>query len=353
MPIAKLVARFQRSAAPYILLAVAAFLLVAILIPALLVDRTPTTPIGHPNGAVSGSGDQAVPNTKVQGPVIPVYRTGAGQIEQVPLEVYVRNVVASEMPADFELEALKAQALAARTYIVKRLLEHDYSEVPVAGALVTDTVAHQAYKSEDELRRTWGEADYPAKIAKLNRAVNETSNQVILYKGEPILAAFFSTSNGYTENSEDYWTTYIPYLRSVPSPWDQQLSPKFEQTVSLKAQDVMKTLGLPAAVPATTGNAGMRVMATSAGHRIKKLQIGGKSFTGREVREKLGLASSQFLWKVKGTDIEITTFGYGHGVGMSQWGANGMAKAGYDAAAIVKHYYQGVELGQASSILPK
>jgi stage II sporulation protein D len=262
-------------------------------------------------------------------------------------------VLAGEMPTEFELEALKAQALAARTYIMKRLTEQDTSQVPVPGAIVTDTTAHQVYYSENELLRLWGEESFKTRIEKLNRAVNETQNQILTYKGQIILAAFFSTSNGYTENSEDYWANYIPYLRSVASPWDQQLSPKYEQKVILKGSQVYKNLGLPTSVTVTTGNSSIRVLETTDGHRIKRLQIAGKAFTGRDVREKLGLASSQFIWKVKGTDIEITTYGYGHGVGMSQWGAQGMAKAGYAAEEIVKHYYQGIEIQAAASIMKK
>lgn len=354
MSLNKLAARINRTAAPFIVIALGAFLFVAILIPAILVERSPAgnrDSTQYPARVEPGAGTQAANQPK--SPIIPVYRSASALIEQVPLETYVRNVLAAEMPADFELEALKAQALAARTYIVKRLIEHDTSQVPVNGALVTDTVAHQAYKSENELLRLWGDDLYKTRIEKLNRAVNETQNQIILYKGEPILAAFFSTSNGYTENSEDYWTNYIPYLRSVPSPWDKPLSPKYEQTVSLKGKEVMQLLGLPSSLPVSTGSSGMRVLATTEGNRIKKLQLAGKSFSGREVREKLGLASSQFTWKVKGTNIEITTYGYGHGVGMSQWGANGMAREGYDAVAIVKHYYQGVDIGQVPSILQK
>ncbi|WP_246066883.1 stage II sporulation protein D [Paenibacillus koleovorans] len=347
----KLVARLQKSSAPWGLIGLGALLIVSIFIPVLLVDRSPSQPresgfLGQPfvqgNGA---QGEMAKPVT------IPVYRTTSHRIDQVPLEVYVRNVLAAEMPAEFELEALKAQAMAARTYIVKRLVEQDVSNVPVSGALVTDTVEHQAYLSEEEMKTAWGAEVFAARIEKLNRAVGETRDQIITYKGQPILAAFFSTSNGYTENSEDYWSTYIPYLRSVPSPWDKQLSPKYEQKVVLPTKQVFQMLGIPSALPVTTGTSAMRIMESTEGHRLKRVQIAGKQFSGRDVREKLGLASSQFTWKVKGAEIEITTYGYGHGVGMSQWGANGMAQQGYDAQAIVQYYYQGVGLQAASSLL--
>ncbi len=351
----KQLARLGKTAAPLVAIALGSFLVVAILIPAILVDRTPVSErsTGRISTGTTDTANRSILTEQDKTILVPVYRSAAARIEQVPLETYVRGVVAGEMPAEFEVEALKAQALAARTYITKRLIEQDTSQVPVSGAIVTDTTAHQVYYSEEDLKRLWGADSFKVRIEKLNQAVNETQNQILTYKGQVILAAFFSTSNGYTENSEDYWANYIPYLRSVASPWDKKWSPKYEQKVILKGSEVYKSLGLPASVPVTTGNSSIRILETSDGQRIKRLQIAGKSFTGRDVREKLGLASSQFIWKVKGKDIEITTYGYGHGVGMSQWGAQGMAKEGYSAEQIVKHYYQGIEIQPASSILKK
>lgn len=144
-------------------------------------------------------------------PVIPVWLSHEQRIEMVALEDYVRGVVAAEMPMDFELEALKAQAIAARTYVIRRLIKGDYSDMGVGNAVVTDTVQHQAYINELPMNQ----------IEKLNRAVEETAGLIATYNGEPIEALYFSTSNGYTENAEDYFTTAIPYLRSVPSPWDE------------------------------------------------------------------------------------------------------------------------------------
>ena len=301
--------------------------------------------------ATSGStGESALQLGSESAFAVPVYITGEKRIETVPLETYVRNVVAAEMPAEFELEALKAQALAVRTYIVKRWLDQDTSHVPVPGALVTDTTAHQVYADEDQMKRQWGDK-YAAYLEKLNRAVNETKDLILTYRHEPIQAAFFSTSNGYTENSEDYWQVYVPYLRSVPSPWDKTLSPKYKETVVFSLIRFASLIGIPASVPAREGNAFMQVLDTTEGHRIKTIRVAGKTMTGREMREKLNLNSSQFEWNVVGPNIEFTTYGYGHGVGMSQWGANGMAKEGKDAASIVKHYYQGIEIERVSALV--
>ncbi|PYI51149.1 stage II sporulation protein D [Paenibacillus flagellatus] len=327
-----------------IVTAIAALLSITLLLPGILVKRIS-----------GGSSDVAAPSVALREetkPVlIPVYRTREERVDRVPLETYVRNVLAAEMPAEFELEALKAQAIAARTYIVKRWMDGDTSQVPVQGALVTDTVAHQAYVTEEQMKRNWPGDEFAKRLDKLNRAVNETAGLIVTYQHKPIQAAFFSTSNGYTENSEDYWRDYIPYLRSVPSPWDKELSPKFTATTTMSVQEFAKRLGI-GAIPASAGaGGGMKVLATTAGHRVKTMSAGGKTFTGREVREKLELNSSQFTWKITGSTIEITTTGYGHGVGMSQWGANGMAKEGGSAESILKYYYKGVELESASAFI--
>lgn len=284
-------------------------------------------------------------------PVIPVFLSHEQRVDKVPLETYVRGVVAAEMPIDFELEALKAQALAARTYIVRRILEKDTSQVPVKDAVVTDTVAHQAYLTEEQLAKKWNGEAAKENLEKLNRAVEETKDQILLYDNKPINAVFFSTSNGYTENSEDYWGVAAPYLRSVPSPWDAKLSPRYKETVRIPYREFLNRLGFGGMMTASGGASGMKIIDTTAGHRIKRIRIGGKIFSGKDVREKLNLNSAQFDWKIQGSDIEITTTGYGHGVGMSQWGANGMAKEGKTAADIVRYYYTGIQIGSKNDYI--
>jgi len=272
---------------------------------------------------------------------VPVYRTGSKKIEKIPLEHYVRGVIASEMPSDFELEALKAQAMAARTYIVRRLVEKDFTDTP-KGSIVTDTVKHQVFRSEEELRQQWG-LEYDRKISKINQAVNETMGQVLTYEGRPINATFFSTSNGYTENSEDYWGTVLPYLRSVESPWDVE-SPRFKEQIVMSLPEFEKKLGVKLAVPTITGESFNKMITQTVGKRVKEIKIGEKNFSGKEIRELLGLSSSDFTWKVKNGKVYIDTVGWGHGVGMSQWGANGMAKEGKTAQDIVHHYYHGIKI---------
>jgi len=280
--------------------------------------------------------------------VVRVYLTEEKKVEAVPIEAYVQGVVAAEMPINFELEALKAQAIAARTYIVRRLELGDRSGMPSSGADVTDTIQHQAYLSLKELESKWTGKAKTDNLAKLKRAVEDTRGLVITYEGEPIQAAFFSTSNGFTENSEDYWQQELPYLRSVSSPWDEELSPRYEETVRLSLKDFYKKLDLTG--KSAKGMPDMKVIEVTDGKRIGLMKINGQSFTGRELRERLSLASSQFTWKVSGSKIAITTYGYGHGVGMSQWGANGMAMEGAAAEEILRHYYSGTSITQASKL---
>ncbi|MDT9725973.1 stage II sporulation protein D [Xylanibacillus composti] len=318
--------------------------LLAVALPGLLVK-----PLVFPEPGSSTAnwlGWQPSPSTALQESVqtwmVPVYRSQTGEVEEVTLEAYVRGVVAAEMPVTFELEALKAQAIAARTYLVKRVAAGNFDDVP-KGAWVTDTVQHQAYTDLESLREQWGWLRYGANLDKLNRAVNETRGLVATFEGEPIEASFFSTSNGYTENSEEYWQAYVPYLRSVPSPWDELVSPRYKQETSMTYEELFRKLGISGVQPASA-NASAETLSYTSGGRIKEIRIAGKPFTGREVRELLGLPSSHFTLTRESDRVVITSYGYGHGVGMSQYGAQGMAEEGKTAEQILRYYYSGIDL---------
>lgn len=277
-----------------------------------------------------------------------VYIAEEKRIEKMPIELYVRGVIAGEMPIDFELEALKAQAIAARTYIYRRLRSADRSDLSseMQGADVVDTVQNQVYIPLGALLDRWSGEIKEENLKKLNEAVEQTKGQIITYEGEPIQAAFFSTSNGYTENASDYWSVDFPYLRSVASPWDKAISPRYKETVSMELSAFSSKLGVKESAVRQ-----MRIADTTEGRRIKTVIIGEEKFSGREFREKLGLASSQFNWTIHENEITITTYGFGHGVGMSQWGANGMAQNGQTAEQIVTYYYTGTKVEQAAGLL--
>lgn len=277
---------------------------------------------------------------------VAVHRVSAQKIENVPLEEYVVGVLAMEMPADFELEALKAQALAARTYVVRQMLSEQKLKVP-NGADVSDTVSHQVYKNNEELKAQW-KGDYDWKIEKIRQAVKETQGQILTFNGEPIDAVFYSTSNGYTEDSENVWKNAVPYLKSVESPWDVNTE-KFHSQVNMPVSEFENKLGIKLG----NGNNVGKITSRTESNRVASVDVGGKTFTGVQVRDALGLRSSDFTWERKGSHIVIQTKGYGHGVGMSQYGADGMAKEGKSYKDIVTHYYQGVEISSTENFLNK
>ncbi|WP_257348124.1 stage II sporulation protein D [Pseudalkalibacillus decolorationis] len=268
---------------------------------------------------------------------VSVYKTAANQVKSVPLEQYVKGVVAAEMPADFKMEALKAQALTARTYIIKMLLNETDLNLP-EGADITDSKMHQVYRSDDELKRDWGK-DYDWKMKKIKKAVKETEGQIITYDNKPIDALFFSTSNGHTQNSEDYWPSAFPYLKSVESPWDKQ-SPKFTYKQALPVSFVEKKLGVELKEDGEVG----KVLSRTSGNYVDTIQINGKKLNGKDVRDSLDLRSSDFTMVKQDDKVIVQTQGFGHGVGMSQYGANGMAKEGKSYKDILKHYYNGITI---------
>ena len=273
---------------------------------------------------------------------VAVMRTKSETVEDIPLESYVAGVVSSEMSPDFEPEALKAQSLAARTYIVDHLLHQDDGQE----SDVTDTTQHQVFKNDNELKKQWG-SKYDENMKKVKAAVTATKGEILTYKDAPIFPAFFSTSNGYTENSEDYWDDELPYLRSVESPWDED-SPKFldQQTFTIDQIKEKLAVDLPNQEPL-----GIDVTRTDS-QRVKEIDLAGNKLSGREVREKLELQSSDFTIKQKNDHLIFTTKGYGHGIGMSQYGANSMAKEGKTYQEIVKYYYSDVEVGTVTDTAP-
>ncbi|MFC4599722.1 stage II sporulation protein D [Cohnella hongkongensis] len=276
---------------------------------------------------------------------ISIYVTKTGKVETVPLEMYVAGVVAAEMPLGFRPAALEAQAIAARTYAVRRLWLGERA----GKADVTDTQEHQVYLSVEEMKRL-RENDGEG-WEKARDAAARTEGQILVYGDEPIEALFFSTSNGYTENSEEVFSVRRPYLRSVRSPWDQAISERAKETIEFGLAEFYEKLGVET-VPAARGEetAGIRVLERTEGRRIKTLLAGDRRFSGTEVRRLLGLRSASFDWKAEGGRLTLTVYGYGHGVGMSQWGAEGMAREGYGASQILAHYYTGARLEQVSKL---
>ena len=264
--------------------------------------------------------------------IVRVYRENKKVIERVPIEEYVVGVVSGEMPVTFESEALKAQAVASRSYVMHQMesaRDKDYD--------VVDSVTNQVYLDNEQLKNNWGN-DYTEKINKVKNAVLETSGEYLEYDGKVVDAMFFSTSVGYTENSEDIFSSEVPYLRSVSSNWDS-ISPVFEDSKTFTLKEFYSSLGLE-----YSEKLDIKVTETTNTGRVKKIIINNKEFSGKEICSKLKLRSTYFEIKNNSDSIIIYTKGYGHGVGMSQYGAQGMALENYSYKEILKHYYSGVTI---------
>ena len=260
-------------------------------------------------------------------------KRSSGEIESVFLEDYVVGVVSAEMPASFEVEALKAQSVASRTYVLKKMLnnkDNDYD--------VVDTVSNQVYLSDEELKNKWG-SNYDKYISKVRDAVNSTSMEYLEYDGEVIDAFYFSTSNGYTEDSGVIFQKSLPYLKSVESSWDEEVAQAFYSSTSISLQEFYDRLGLE-----YNKDLKVEVIERSNSNRIVSLKINGVEFKAKDIYSKLKLRSYDFEFIQVGSNVEINTKGYGHGVGMSQYGALGMAKEGYNYKEILSHYYGGSKL---------
>lgn len=263
-----------------------------------------------------------------------VKRVAKDEIIEVPLEEYVVGVLSGEMPTSFELEALKAQAVAARSYVLKKMEQNRKKEYDVV-----DTVSNQVYLDYDELKVKWG-IDYDNKISKIKQAVVETTGEYLTYNNQVIEAFFFSTSSGMTENCDEVFSESLPYLVSVDSHYDS-ISPSFEVNREFPLSTFYQLLNLP-----YQEKLEISITKTTSTGRVKELTINGNKFTGSEVYSKLSLKSTFFEIKQDNQVVKITTKGYGHGVGMSQYGANGMAKEGYNYDEILKHYYVGTTISK-------
>lgn len=257
--------------------------------------------------------------------MVTIYRTN-GSVLELSMTDYLIGVVAGEMPASFPIEALKAQSVVARTYALNSI-NH--------GKTLTDSTSTQVYKDENQMKQLWG-SSYSLYYNKIKDAVTSTNNLAIYYNGTYIDAVYHSTSNGYTEDALNVWGNNVPYLKSVSSYWDQNAS-SYMKTITKNEADIINLLGL--------GNLdNIEIIERNESGRVEKIELGDKIYTGIELRNLLGLRSTDFeIIKDNGV-VSITTKGYGHGVGMSQYGAKGMAEEGYNFRDILNHYYVGVQI---------
>ena len=251
-----------------------------------------------------------------------------GSVIKIELEEYLVGIVGAEMPALFNSEALKAQAIIARTYALKANSK---------GRTLRDNESNQSYKTNSELKSMWG-GNYQTYFNKVKKAVDETEGVVLTYNGNYIEAVYHSTSNGVTESSVNVWGNYYPYLVSVSSQYDN-LNVSFIKNIEISYQEISNKLGFN-----INKDTNIELNGKTSGNRVESVKIEDHVYKGIDFRNILGLRSADFDIEYTDNGIVFTTRGYGHGVGLSQYGANGMAKNGYNYEAILKHYYPGVRL---------
>ena len=259
-----------------------------------------------------------------------------GQVMQLPLNDYLTCVILAEIPVSFEDEAIKAQSVVARTYTMraeKGAAKH------MDASVCTNSRCCQGYLSIDAFLEIGGAEE---DVQKIRNLVDSTDCQVLIYEGNLIEATYFSCSGGTTEDAVAVWGTDVPYLQSVASPGEEEAT-YYTDTVCFSASDFASKLGIPLA---GKPSAWFGAVTYTAGGGVATMDIGNQSFAGTELRKLLDLRSTAFDIAVDGDSIVITTHGYGHRVGMSQYGADAMAVSGSTYPEILSYYYQGTELIQ-------
>ncbi|MGL4570313.1 MAG: stage II sporulation protein D [Clostridium sp.] len=275
---------------------------------------------------------------------VKVYRTATKKVEEMDVEEYILGVVSSEMPANFQEEALKAQAVAARTfYYSKREKNCDLSK----DAEICDSVHCQAYMNKNERMSKWSKDEKNDNYNKIKKAVEETKQIAICYNGEIIkYPQFFSTSSGKTENSEDVFSNSVPYLKSTESP-GEEISNVFETEKEFTNKDFVNTVNSSykkAGLKESNIKSKVNIKSRTEGGSVKEIKIGEETIKGTDFRKLFDLRSANFNIEYSKDKVKVICKGNGHGVGMSQWGANVMAKEGKKYDDILKHYYNGVEV---------
>lgn len=279
---------------------------------------------------------------------IKVYNTGTKEVESLLLDEYVKGVVAAEMPAEFHIEALKAQAIAARTYAISRSIKYENGHPDHPGAPLCSGVHCQAYLSLENLEKIHGKSWVENYWSKIEDAVESTARMVIYYEGQVIEPLYHSTSGGMTEDAVNVFAVDSPYLKAVESPYETD-APRYRTVENFTVDEfISKLKGKYPKINIDRDNfhKKLKLIERTDSGRIKTLAIDDEIINGRDIRDLYGLNSTNFriIFDKSLNIIEIETYGYGHGVGMSQWGANGMAKMGKTYEEILRHYYTGIDL---------
>lgn len=287
------------------------------------------------------------------GPKVRVYISKGKKVEELFLEEYVRGVVSAEMPASYDLEALKAQAVAARTYTIAHMKSFG-GKPKDANYDLDDTVQSQVYINKENRLSSWPEKERGQYWNKITDAVQQTTGQVLTYDGKIVKEPFyFAVSSGKTENSVDVFSSSEPYLRSVSSPGEEEAQ-KYKTTTKFTYKELSNKLNSQISRAGTSSSklkSQLGIISRNEGGSVKEIKVGKEVVSGVEFRKILGLNSANFIITFRSNTIDISCTGYGHGVGMSQNGANVMAKSGKKYNDILQHYYSGVKIEKVENLV--
>ena len=281
---------------------------------------------------------------------IKLLHVDTNEVEELDIDEYLYGVVSSEMPANFEIEALKAQATVARTYTIFQMInnsgKHENADI------CDDSNCCQAWITKEERLSRWNVEEAEANWNKIVEAVNTTSGKIITYDGAPINAFFHSNSGGVTESSLNIWGGIdYPYLKSVETSGEDGYT-QYSSEVKLSKEELLTKLKekyQDCEIDFSQENCIQITELTSSG-RVKTIKFGNKEIAGTEARTILGLRSTNFTFSIDGDNVTFSVKGYGHGVGMSQTGADSLAKTGSNYEEIIKHFYTGVEIIEVNSL---
>lgn len=333
-----------------ILIYLLSFILICFVIPAILTKRTVDT-IAQDNTNTENEqvqqkaeGEQNYQYSKYG--TITLLHKKTGNTEQVHIDDYLCNVVSAEMPADFEVEALKAQAIVARTYTIYKILNKKHENADICD----DSTCCQAWISKEDRLARWEEGKRESNWKKICDCVNSTKGKIITYNNQPINAFFHSNSGGVTEIPVNVWGgTGYPYLQSVETSGEDTYNQYASEVIFTHEELINKLKQKYSDIFIDFSNENeIKVLEYTESTRVKTVKFGNHEISGVEARTLFGLKSTNFEITKDGSNIKFSVKGYGHGVGMSQTGADSMARQGRTAEDIIKHFYTGVEIKEVN-----
>ncbi len=329
------------------------FIFICFLLPALLTKREIKTSTNLNGNNVTDLKQEENENTQVsydykKYSTIKLLHTKTGEVEEVGLDTYLCHVVSAEMPADYEIEALKAQAVVARTYTIYKIQnkKHDNADI------CDDSNCCQAWVSKETRLSRWEESQRESNWAKIEQCVNETKGKVITYEGKPINAFFHANSGGTTELPVNVWGgSSFPYLQVVETAGEEGYT-QYRSEVILTREELLSKLKTKYNDIKINfeDDQDLKILDYTDSNRVKSVKFGNHELSGVETRTLLGLKSTNFEMIKEGDNIKFSVIGYGHGVGMSQTGADTMAKQGSNYEEIIKHFYVGVEIKEINEL---